>query len=54
MKMLAGDAPSVPSGHLPRCAGEEMPAATLDPPPFTGEVARRDGGGVDVEGQVRP
>jgi uncharacterized membrane protein YoaT (DUF817 family) len=38
--------PSGPWGHLPRCAGEEMPAATCDPPPSSGVVARRARGGV--------
>jgi hypothetical protein len=37
--VLRPDAPSVPSGHLPRKRGRISVAASLDlyPPPFTGE-----------------
>ena len=44
----AGSAPSGASRHLPRFAGEELlrrRPRELDPPPFTGEVARSAGGG---------
>jgi hypothetical protein len=42
-------APSGPSGHLPRFAGEDPQRCSLrdmDPPLFTGEVARSAGGGI--------
>ncbi len=50
--MMAACAPSVSSGHLPRFAGEKMPAATAILPCEAGEGdhAKHGGGGVPFEG----